>query len=877
MRLGIFLLYDQEGHVSDHVLYLLAKFSEHIDDLIVISNGPITPESAEKIGPYVSQIVVRDNEGFDVGGYKHGILEVGFDHIAKYDELVLFNYTVFGPIFDLSEMFGAMDERDIDFWGVTEFTDGRKLFLQSYFLVTRRKLHSSADFRDYWLTMPEINSIQDSLDFHEFRFTPFFIERGYRKDVYVQNEASWQGNTTLADLPGLLRKRLPIIKYRAFNFEPRDIERRGALPAAANFKLIESTTSYPIDLIWEYIIAQTDTDRVIDAITGTKISFGDNGLGVGPVSDVDVIVFLSVEDEANAELLAQYLSKIDPSRLFVASSKPALVDFFASLGCQSIKVALPVTGAPIVAFRDRILQIVSDNDIVLNLSCFVGERDVYSFRQLVLENYWGPLVGSLETLQAIGAWFKDNPRLGLLFPPTDSILGRVSRAGPLCPRASNWNFQSYPPDLSQALRQSRWPWRGNAAFSGRFVRSPNFLARLAALYAESKPEGAPRICGMEGFIPELARKAGFACALTVSAEQASKLVTRGSADEHIARQNSEQKARKFTAEITKLREGLARGSVSKQPDVAEAIPEPARQARPKTSAPAPVQANPTATPVPKISASASVRPAATPAPKPSASAQTKPTATTAPKPSAPAQAKPAATPAPKPSAPAQAKPTATPVPKPSAPQDKPPAALAAEKFATAPVTPKPAAAVASKPVPARAEIALPPASKTPAPRPPAELPDKVPEPRLVSGEVATLSWPKRWLEDRRARQRVPALQEQYGQTPLFVEDYYLKQFASNKPRVPLVHFHDVGWRQQLNPSPFFDVAFYLASYPDVRRAQVNPLLHYVEHGWREGRSPHPSFDPASFLKAHPDIDGTKDDPAAECLKRYRTLAWKVAP
>ncbi len=111
MRPGIFLLYDQEGHVSDHVLYLLAKFSEHIDDLIVISNGPITPEGAEKIGPYVSQIVIRENEGFDVGGYKHGILEVGFDHIAKYDELVLFNYTVFGPMFDLAEMFGTMSER----------------------------------------------------------------------------------------------------------------------------------------------------------------------------------------------------------------------------------------------------------------------------------------------------------------------------------------------------------------------------------------------------------------------------------------------------------------------------------------------------------------------------------------------------------------------------------------------------------------------------------------------------------------------------------------------------------------------------------------------------------------------------------------------
>ena len=862
MRLGIFLLYDQDGHVSDHVLYLLAKFSEHIDDLIVVSNGPISHEGAEKIRPYVDQIIVRENKGFDVGGYKHGILEVGFDHIAGYDELVLFNYTVFGPIFDLAEMFGAMNERDIDFWGVTEFTDGRKLFLQSYFLVTRRKLHSSADFRDYWLSMPEINSIQDSLDFHEFRFTPFFLERGYRKDVYIPNEASWQGNTTLADLPGLLRKRLPIVKYRAFNFEPREIERRGALPAATNFKLIESETSYPIDLIWDYIIAQTETDRIIDAITGTKINFGGDRGAAASVSDADAIVFLSVEDEANAPLLARYLANIDPTRLFVASSQPALVEYFASSACQSIKVDRPVTGAPIVAFRDRIPQVVSDKDVVLNLSCFAGERDVYSLREIVLENYWGPLVGSLETVRAIGTWFADNPRLGLLFPPTASVFGRVSRAGPLCPRASNWNFQSYPPDLSQALKQSRWPWRGNAALSGRLLRSGPFLSRFADLYAESKAETAPRICGVEGFIPELARKAGFASALTVSAEQASKLVTRGSAEEHLARQNAEQRARKFATEIMKLREDLAKAGTSKQPAATEAKVEPARKDPPKVSATTP--------PAPKNSALAMLARLTAPVGNASVPPQSKPATPPIPKTSAPAPT--AATPVQKSSRPAPSQPT--PVPS----RATPTTTSAPKSSASALAKAKPDIVVAAHAVPAAIQ-ALP--ATAPAPQPEAtavRTPEEtlqVPEPSLVSGGVAALSWPKRWLEDRRARQRVPALVEQYGRTPFFVEDHYLNQFApGSRPRVALVHFHEVGWQQQLSPSPFFDTAFYIASNQDVRRARVNPLLHYIEYGWREGRSPHPSFDSESFLKAHPDVDGLESDPAAECLKRYGTLNWR---
>src|SRR5207253_7910360 len=96
------------------------------------------------------------------------------------------------------------------------------------------------------------------------------------------------------------------------------------------------------------------------------------------------------------------------------------------------------------------------------------------------------------------------------------------------------------------------------------------------------------------------------------------------------------------------------------------------------------------------------------------------------------------------------------------------------------------------------------------------------------------------------------------------------------PWAPIVHFHDIGWRQKLNPSLFFDVAFYLAANDDVRQAGVNPLLHYMEYGWKEGRSPHPAFDPRAFLWAHPGIDPKLDDPAAECIRLYGTLSWRKA-
>jgi len=132
------------------------------------------------------------------------------------------------------------------------------------------------------------------------------------------------------------------------------------------------------------------------------------------------------------------------------------------------------------------------------------------------------------------------------------------------------------------------------------------------------------------------------------------------------------------------------------------------------------------------------------------------------------------------------------------------------------------------------------------------------------------------FSELRALARVASVRRQYRETPFFVDEYYAKQLRGAKRWAPIVHFHDVGWRQNLNPSPFFDVGFYLSANEDVQRAGVNPLLHYIEYGWKEGRSPHPAFDPRAFLWAHPEMNAERDDPAAECIRLYGTLSWRKA-
>ncbi len=564
-RLGIFLFYDRDGKVSDHVVHLLKAFSAHIDRILVVANGPFSPGHVERLSPYVDQVIVRSNVGFDVGGYRDGILTVGFENLSKYDEVVLFNYTVFGPIFDLGEMFGEMAKRDIDLWGVTEFSDRHKQFLQSYFLVTRKRLHSSEDFREYWLNMPEINSIEDSIHLHEFRFTPFFVGRGFKKGVFVENETAWQGNTTLVDVPGLIQKRIPLIKYRAFNFDPLAIERRGGLPAKCNFEYIKNNTEYPVDMIWDYILSQGTSDQVIDAITGTYVVDGqpDDAGGVSDYIDLVPVIFLSVEEEAAVDDISDYFAEMKSARIYLVSSNANIIEHFANQGWTTRLSDRPMTGVPMAAFADDIGTIVEDRDVVLNLSCFVDERRDYKFRQWLKDGYLDPLVASMEVVRSIHREFEANSRIGLLFPPANSVFGRIRRAEPLCPRASNWMFSEYPADVRFAPAQTRWPWRGNAAFSGRLARHPGFATRLAELAEHMKLRGGEKLCGVEGFIAELARQAGYASGLVISVREAAKLVTRHSAEEQEAKRALMQQEENYNRNVAELRAAVEQGLVSK--------------------------------------------------------------------------------------------------------------------------------------------------------------------------------------------------------------------------------------------------------------------------------------------------------------------------
>ncbi|WEV72337.1 rhamnan synthesis F family protein [Bifidobacterium sp. ESL0790] len=268
-RLGIFFFYDKEGVVDDYVSTLLEGFKPFFSEMTIVVNGKLTSEGRAKLLHFTDEdkLIVRENKGFDAWAYKTALDSYGWEKLARFDEICLFNATIMGPVYPFSEMFEAMDQRDLDFWGITKFHRvpndpfDRSPYgylpehIQSHFHAYRQSLVKSEEFQKYWDNLPEIKNYYDSVGLHESLFTKRFADKGFKWDVYVNTdslEGFTYGPITFAAKQLVEEKRCPIFKRRSF-FHPYgdSITQSAGNNALDLFEYLRDHTDYDTDLIWQ--------------------------------------------------------------------------------------------------------------------------------------------------------------------------------------------------------------------------------------------------------------------------------------------------------------------------------------------------------------------------------------------------------------------------------------------------------------------------------------------------------------------------------------------------------------------------------------------------------------------------------------------------
>ena len=261
-RILLYVHFNKYKRVSNHVFYQLEQLKPLFSKIIFISNSHI--EEAIKKTLYdefgISNVLERDNQGYDFAAWRDGISAVGFEELKNYDSLTLMNDTCFGPLWDLEPIYKRFEvDTQVDFWGMTNFRKTKYFeeHLQSYFVTFKQQILRAISFQEFWEQVKDFTDVQDVIDHYETKFTQYFTEAGFTYQAAFDTRLEEATDLIHPDFTyykpfTILEKKVPFLKVKAISGNP--------FSARYLLEEIKERTSYPVSLISEHIFEYVGPD-----------------------------------------------------------------------------------------------------------------------------------------------------------------------------------------------------------------------------------------------------------------------------------------------------------------------------------------------------------------------------------------------------------------------------------------------------------------------------------------------------------------------------------------------------------------------------------------------------------------------------------------
>jgi rhamnosyltransferase len=184
-RLVVFAHYDAQGEIKRFIVHYLRALREVCDRIVFVSNSELPASELQKIEACADEILLRENVGFDFGMWQHAMERVD---LAAWDEIVLTNSSVFGPLFPLRPIFDRMAARPVDVWAMTENVE-IAWHLQSYFLVFRRPVLEAPIFRQFWTSVLPFDDKHQVIRSYEVGLSRLLLDCGFRLAAFAPTES----------------------------------------------------------------------------------------------------------------------------------------------------------------------------------------------------------------------------------------------------------------------------------------------------------------------------------------------------------------------------------------------------------------------------------------------------------------------------------------------------------------------------------------------------------------------------------------------------------------------------------------------------------------------------------------------------------------
>ena len=80
----------------------------------------------------------------------------------------------------------------------------------------------------------------------------------------------------------------------------------------------------------------------------------------------------------------------------------------------------------------------------------------------------------------------------------------------------------------------------------------------------------------------------------------------------------------------------------------------------------------------------------------------------------------------------------------------------------------------------------------------------------------------------------------------------------------------------IKKSGLFDERYYLTTYEDVRKADIDPIKHYIKYGWKEGRNPSAIFDTNKYIQENNISENSRYSPLFHQIKSLSNKEKNIA-
>ncbi|MCV0333160.1 MULTISPECIES: rhamnan synthesis F family protein [unclassified Microbacterium] len=432
-RLLIYVVYDRRGEVEDYVPYALKDLRRFCDTILVISNGALAPAGRATLETVADEVIERDNSGFDIWGYKHGLDHVG-EAISDFDEVILANDTWFGPVRPFDPVFERMDRQELHFWGMTDhvrvepnpFThrDYLAYHLQSYWLVARKELVASVEWIDYWANLPAMNAYEDAVVKHEAIFTERFTSYGFIGEVAFPSITDKVENHAVLYAEQLLDAGCPTLKRRPFFQWPPYLDRlavigKWTLDAAARY-------GYPMEILMQDL-ARNVEPRTLNADAALLDVIPEHDTNYDKNSPLRTLAIAHIYYPELAPTMLDGLDRLpgDYDLIVTTADEGRAEQIRATLATRTPRGAVDVRvvesndgrdqSAFLITCREELLN--GGYELVVKIHSKKTPQDAFNPGRLFARQQFGNLLPSSGYVANVVALFQREPGLGLAYPP----------------------------------------------------------------------------------------------------------------------------------------------------------------------------------------------------------------------------------------------------------------------------------------------------------------------------------------------------------------------------------------------------------------------------------------------------------------------------